>query len=837
MSAIPLIATASDDEVSLWEGGGGEEPLATFEPHLEPITALRWTSNDRVLASASHDGTIALSEPSGKLFHTLQAQPSSGGASSAVAIHAITWSPGSRYLAAGGSDAVVRIFDLQKRAQALALRGHRAAVRGLSWSPSEVYVASSSDAGEIIVHRVQGSVAAVARIEHPAAEGMVRPGLGAVQWAPFHPSMLACAAADGGVAVWEVKPNMPAGPPHRLFAEHTEASTGLQWSPVNQHLLASCSMDATICFYDVTKQCVVRTLRSHRPLTCLAFASSGVHLALGSTSGELFIFDLRSDRPSPSWTVQAHTSTAKAEELGDGYDEAGDGDSGRAVAAATGRFASSGAPPARGLGTGHWLGSGGGGGTAMAPLLSEQLEGALYDLRASVQEDLRALHLEMLRELEAQRHELREIVLHERRESAELRLEFPDGVTHAMLFGGVAHRAPKEDKSWLVSSRHATADAVLELVVLALLGPTMLHVAVDAGLVGCSEAKASRGIVHALSEQRLLSLVGTSLLAPGRRLRLTGTAVAEVAANGDGALLLLPTPHAMLIAEPSFDRELLQSAASRTRGLSLAPDATLLLRLSHVTALETHAGRHLVRVLLHVPGRPCTPAEGEVEAELLLWNEEVRLGQLLPEHALLCVRQPELLTIGDAAVGGAPSQLGYAAHTLLLIVDESVPPSTVTAAGGGELRAFEGMRSDRGREARACEHERVAAGGMCLGRLMAPPQWQPGWTDGRAGGPLVERGGAGDCCSFVPVRLQLSDGLFGEFVLECAAREAVLEQLLDASAADLAPLPADEQRRSLDKQLCTERVWALTRAPSHGHGGAHLWTVNLTAPLDAVCPG
>ena len=213
MSAIPLIATASDDEVSLWEGGGGEEPLATFEPHLEPITALRWTSNDRVLASASHDGTIALSEPSGKLFHTLQAQPTSGGASSAVAIHAITWSPGSRYLAAGGSDAVVRIFDLQKRAQALALRGHRAAVRGLSWSPSEVYVASSSDAGEIIVHRVQGSVAAVARIEHPAAEGMVRPGLGAVQWAPFHPSMLACAAADGGVAVWEVKPNAPTGPP------------------------------------------------------------------------------------------------------------------------------------------------------------------------------------------------------------------------------------------------------------------------------------------------------------------------------------------------------------------------------------------------------------------------------------------------------------------------------------------------------------------------------------------------------------------------------------------------------------------------------------------------
>ena len=380
------------------------------------------------------------------------------------------------------------------------------------------------------------------------------------------------------------------------------------------------------------------------------------------------------------------------------------------------------------------------------------------------------------------------------RRLATLLTQFPDGVTHAMLFGGVAHRAPKEDESWLVSSRHATADAVLELVVLALLGPTMLHVAVDAGLVGCSEAKASRGIVHALSEQRLLSLVGTSLLAPGRRLRLTGTAVAEVAANGDGALLLLPTPHAMLIAEPSFDRELLQSAASRTRGLALAPDATLLLRLSHVTALETHAGRHLVRVLLHVPGRPCAPAEGEVEAELLLWNEDVRLGQLLPEHALLCVRQPELLTIGDAAVGGAPSQLGYATHTLLLLVDESVPPSTATAAGGGELRAFECMHSDKGREARACEHEKVAAGGMCLGRLMAPPQWQPGYVSAPAAAAADDSAGGHDEGHAPPrastiesasVRLHVYDGRFMVQVelIETAGAAGEARRLCDSLGA------------------------------------------------------
>ena len=46
-------------------------------------------------------------------------------------------------------------------------RSHHAGVRCVSWSPSEVYVASASEAGEFIVHRVQGSVAAVARVQHP----------------------------------------------------------------------------------------------------------------------------------------------------------------------------------------------------------------------------------------------------------------------------------------------------------------------------------------------------------------------------------------------------------------------------------------------------------------------------------------------------------------------------------------------------------------------------------------------------------------------------------------------------------------------------------------------
>jgi len=52
----------------------------------------------------------------------------------------------------------------------------------------------------------------------------------------------------------------------------------------------------------------VRTIRYHLPLTCLGFASNGVYCGLGTSSGELLLYDLRLDRPSPIWVVRAHAS-------------------------------------------------------------------------------------------------------------------------------------------------------------------------------------------------------------------------------------------------------------------------------------------------------------------------------------------------------------------------------------------------------------------------------------------------------------------------------------------------------------------------------------------------
>lgn len=285
-----MLASAGTD-VSLWEIGR-DEPLQQLQEHGAPVSSLRWTSNDRVLGSASHDGSILLIESDGNMFDTLRPVPNEP--SVAVPVLSLSWSPGSRYLAAGCNDATVRVFDLQRRVQALQLRGHRAGVGAVAWNPNELHVASASSAGEIVMHRVQGSVAAVSRATHPKLEeDTLPPAVSCLQWAPFEPTKLACAAEDGQVSLWDMEVEAQSSSPSTCFAEHADSCSGLAWSLISHHVLASCSEDSTALLYDTKIGSVVRRFNADVALTALAFAADGVHLACVTPAPAL-------GRPRPS---------------------------------------------------------------------------------------------------------------------------------------------------------------------------------------------------------------------------------------------------------------------------------------------------------------------------------------------------------------------------------------------------------------------------------------------------------------------------------------------------------------------------------------------------------
>ena len=94
---------------------------------------------------------------------------------------------------------------------------------------------------------------------------------------------------------------------------------------------------------------------------------------------------------------------------------------------------------------------------------------------------------------------------------------------------------------------------------------------------------------------------------------------------------------------------------------------------------------------------------------------------------------------------------------------------------------------------------------------------------------VVVAHGMGDA-SFLPILLDLTDDFDVEYGFSGLASPAVLEELCDASAAELAEMRPEEQRKRLAQQMYVERAWALTRELSP-EGGLGQWRVNTTARL------
>ena len=60
-------------------------------------------------------------------------------------MYAVAWSPNGRYIAYGGSDALVYVWDRQSQSQAFTARGHTADIWSLAWSPDGTQVSSAGD--------------------------------------------------------------------------------------------------------------------------------------------------------------------------------------------------------------------------------------------------------------------------------------------------------------------------------------------------------------------------------------------------------------------------------------------------------------------------------------------------------------------------------------------------------------------------------------------------------------------------------------------------------------------------------------------------------------------
>ena len=308
-----LLATGSmKGEIRLWDRDTLQR-VGTLTGHDELVTSMAFGAGGE-LASASFDGTVRIWR--GPRWAQAARLDLPG-----VEVWSVAISPDGRTLAAGGSGATLRLFQLGSAEAPIDLDGHERDVIGLDFADDGTTLASTSRDTSLQLwdaHSGRG-LARVDGHERTATAAAFLPGS----------RRLATSSEDGTAIVWEL-PARELGsltghtsevrtvgfsPGNKILASGGEDGTVRLWDfakkaqvgkielgPVVRgvvfsaagDLITAAADDRTIHVYDATTLRELRVMRGHEgTVECLAAAPAGTLVATASDDGTVKVWDAR----------------------------------------------------------------------------------------------------------------------------------------------------------------------------------------------------------------------------------------------------------------------------------------------------------------------------------------------------------------------------------------------------------------------------------------------------------------------------------------------------------------------------------------------------------------
>lgn len=286
--------SSAGDDIKIWDCSS-YSLVKQFNPHERNISGICWNHENTLISSVSQSSDkISLTAVNNNAVIVKELECGLGK-------HCVDFNSTSRYVLCGGEDQTVAVWDLKTGKAKKVYKDHKGPVTCAKFNWNDTHIASGSTTGEIILYNVltgQGCSPLIA----PKVQGVKE-----IQFSRHKKALLGSVSDDGAVNLWDTNTRRLL---HSFTDSHRSPATGLNFSPINDMLLMSVGLDKRIVCYDVQGKKPVKTLMAESPLTSIDVMSNGAILAVGSTRGKIFMYDLRQGS-TPMKVINAHKSSVQ----------------------------------------------------------------------------------------------------------------------------------------------------------------------------------------------------------------------------------------------------------------------------------------------------------------------------------------------------------------------------------------------------------------------------------------------------------------------------------------------------------------------------------------------